>query len=75
MHRELSGAERPANIRLGFGIACSYKNVGIGVGLSDHAGAGVELLRNGRVEVRTGAAEMGQGSDTLAAQIASDVLE
>jgi CO/xanthine dehydrogenase Mo-binding subunit/aerobic-type carbon monoxide dehydrogenase small subunit (CoxS/CutS family) len=74
MHRELSGAERPANIRLGFGIACSYKNVGIGVGLSDHAGAGVELLRNGRVEVRTGAAEMGQGSDTLAAQIASDVL-
>ena len=74
MKLDYAAEERPSNVKLGFGIASSYKNVGIGTGLSDHAGAGVELLSNGRIEVRTGAAEMGQGSDTLAAQIASQTL-
>jgi aldehyde oxidoreductase len=59
---------------LGFGIASSYKNVGIGTGLDDGAGAIIELLESGRVSVRTGAADMGQGSDTIAAQIAADEL-
>ena len=74
MKKEFAAAPRPENVKLGFGIASSYKNVGIGTGLSDHAGAIIELMRNGRVEVRTGAAEMGQGSDTVAAQIAAEVL-
>ena len=70
------GARPPApGKRIGFGIASSYKNVGIGTGLPDGAGAVVELLANGRVAVRTGAADMGQGSDTVAAQIAADVLD
>ena len=60
--------------RIGFGIASSYKNVGIGTGLPDGAGAIVELGVEGRVLVRTGAADMGQGSDTVAAQIAADCL-
>ncbi|MGA2547387.1 MAG: molybdopterin cofactor-binding domain-containing protein [Rectinemataceae bacterium] len=60
--------------RIGFGIASSYKNVGIGTGLSDGAGAIVELTAEGRVSVRTGAADMGQGSDTVAAQIAAEAL-
>lgn len=74
MRQEFSGPTRPQNVKLGFGLASSFKNVGLGTGLSDHAGAGIELLRGGRIEVRTGAAEMGQGSDTLAAQIASEAL-
>lgn len=74
MRAEFSGRERPERVKLGFGIAGSYKNVGIGTGLSDHAGAIVELTRRGRIEVRTGAAEMGQGSDTAAAQIAAEIL-
>jgi len=60
--------------RIGFGIASSYKNVGIGTGLEDGAGAIVELAASGRFSVRTGAAEMGQGSGTVAAQIAAEEL-
>ena len=74
MRTEFGTAAPVAGKRVGFGIASSYKNVGIGTGLPDGAGAVVELLANGRVSVRTGAAEMGQGSNTVAAQIAADVL-
>jgi len=64
----------PTQKKIGFGIASAYKNVGIGTGLSDHAGAIAELNPNGRISIRTGAAELGQGSDTLAAQIAAEIL-
>jgi xanthine dehydrogenase molybdenum-binding subunit len=47
--------------RRGWGLACAYKNVGLGVGLADSAGAEVELLDDGRAIVRAGAAEVGQG--------------
>ena len=60
--------------RRGFGLASSYKNVGIGTGLSDKAGGIVELLPSGRFSVRTGAADIGQGSDTVAAQAAAEAL-
>ncbi|OHE63631.1 MAG: xanthine dehydrogenase [Treponema sp. GWB1_62_6] len=74
MKAEFAGQPLPAGVRRGFGIASSYKNVGIGTGISDHAGAVVELAEGGRVLVKTGAADMGQGSDTIAAQIAAEVL-
>jgi selenium-dependent xanthine dehydrogenase len=45
----------------GWGLACAYKNVGLGGGLADSAGAEVELLDDGRALVRAGAAEVGQG--------------
>ena len=44
-----------------WGLACAYKNVGLGGGLADSAGAAVELLDDGRAVVRAGAAEVGQG--------------
>jgi selenium-dependent xanthine dehydrogenase len=47
--------------RRGWGVACAYKNVGLGGGLADSAGAEVELLDDGRAIVRAGAAEVGQG--------------
>ena len=75
MKAELSPLPRPPNVKLGFGLAGAYKNVGIGTGISDHAGAAVELTSAGRIEVRTGAAEIGQGSNTVAAQIAADILD
>jgi CO/xanthine dehydrogenase Mo-binding subunit/aerobic-type carbon monoxide dehydrogenase small subunit (CoxS/CutS family) len=59
---------------LGFGLASSYKNVGIGTGLADGAGAIVGIEAEGRILVRVGAADMGQGSDTVAAQIAAEAL-
>jgi xanthine dehydrogenase molybdenum-binding subunit len=49
------------SVRRGWGMACAYKNVGLGSGLADSAGAEVELLDDGRAIVRAGAAEVGQG--------------
>ncbi|MFP4431997.1 MAG: molybdopterin-dependent oxidoreductase [Spirochaetaceae bacterium] len=60
--------------RIGIGFAGAYKNVGIGKGLPDEASATVELRDNGTVAVYVGATDMGQGSDTVMAQIAADTL-
>jgi aldehyde oxidoreductase len=60
--------------KLGVGVACSYKNVGLGTGLDDYAGASGEILSGGWLRVRVGSAEMGQGSDTTMAQIAAQAL-
>ena len=65
---------REDHIKLGFGIGSAYKNVGIGTGKPDKAGAYVEVLPTGRILVSMGAADMGQGADTLCAQIAATAL-
>ena len=74
MRADFGKSPPPPGKGIGFGIASSYKNVGIGTGLADGAGAIIELTPQGRVSVRTGAADMGQGSDTVAAQIAAECL-
>ncbi len=63
-----------AGWKAGTGLACSYKNVGLGTGLDDYAGASGEILPGGILRVRVGSADMGQGSDTVAAQIACQEL-
>jgi aldehyde oxidoreductase len=75
MKEEFSSVERPDHIKLGFGIGSAYKNVGIGTGLADKAGAYVEVTEEGRILVSMGATDMGQGVDTLCAQIAGSVLD
>lgn len=50
------------------------KNVGLGGGARDAAGAEVVVHPDGQVEVRIGAAEVGQGLVTVAAQIAAEEL-
>jgi len=60
--------------RRGWGYACNLKNVGLGGGIPDSAGATVAVDEEGRVEVRIGAAEIGQGVVAIAAQIAAEVL-
>lgn len=62
------------NKRRAWGFACNMKNVGLGGGAADTAGATVVALADGRVEVRIGAAEIGQGVVGIAAQIAAEVL-
>jgi CO/xanthine dehydrogenase Mo-binding subunit/aerobic-type carbon monoxide dehydrogenase small subunit (CoxS/CutS family) len=57
--------------KIGVGVASAFKNVGIGDGKPDGAGATVELTAQGRIVVYTGATDMGQGSDTTLAQIAA----
>jgi CO/xanthine dehydrogenase Mo-binding subunit/aerobic-type carbon monoxide dehydrogenase small subunit (CoxS/CutS family) len=63
-----------AGWKIGTGLACSYKNVGLGTGLDDYAGASGEILPAGLLRVRVGSADMGQGSDTVMAQIACQEL-
>jgi len=74
---ELSRTERPqveANEKFGIGIACAYKNVGLGANIPDQAGAVVGLEEDGKFLVRHGAADMGQGSNQVMAVITSKVL-
>lgn len=69
-----SKIKRPEHIKLGFGLGSAYKNVGIGTGRPDKAGAYIEVLESGKVLVSIGAADMGQGVDTISAQIAATAL-
>jgi xanthine dehydrogenase molybdenum-binding subunit len=57
-----------------WGVACAYKNTGLGGGIPDSAGAAVEVGLDGRVKVRAGAAEVGQGLVGVVGQIAAEEL-
>ncbi len=61
-----------SNKRIGFGIASTYKNVGIGIGLNDSAAAVVELTNKGEFRILHGEFEIGQGCNTIMAQIATE---
>ena len=65
---------REGDVAYGWGIACSYKNTGLGGGAPDKAGAEVEAFEDGTVEVRSSSADMGQGLRAVVAQIAAEEL-
>jgi len=74
---ELSKTEFPAvkkGEKLGVGLACGYKNVGLGSNIPDMAGACISLEKDGKFLVRHGAADMGQGSVQVVATITSHAL-
>ena len=52
------------------GIACGIKNVGIGNGLPEAGRASLTVERNGRITIRSGFTEMGQGLFTVLIQAA-----
>jgi CO/xanthine dehydrogenase Mo-binding subunit/aerobic-type carbon monoxide dehydrogenase small subunit (CoxS/CutS family) len=64
----------PPGKDIGVGYAASYKNVGLGSGMEDGAGAHLILQPDGDVLLRQGAMDMGQGSDTAMVQIAAQAL-
>ncbi len=68
------GSALPPNRRRGWGVACCFKNVGLGGGVPDSAGATVELGGDGSAVVSIGAAEVGQGLVGIAAQIVAQEL-
>jgi CO/xanthine dehydrogenase Mo-binding subunit len=79
--RKLSKVPAPeaefANPRIGWGLACAYKNTGFGGGAPDSAGAEVEVYPDDTVadvEVRASSADLGQGLTTVLGQIAAEVL-
>jgi len=53
------------------GIACGMKNAGIGVGLKDPGRANLAVV-DGKVEVRSSAAGIGQGVSTVVVQMAAE---
>ena len=77
--RDVLAAERlptpTSGKRLGVGIATAYKNVGLGPGLDDQAGAVAELNAEGVLVLRVGCVDMGQGLKTAMAQIAAQTLQ
>jgi len=65
---------RDGDYAYGWGIACAYKNTGLGGGAPDRSDAEVEAFEDGTVEVRTSSADMGQGLIAVLAQIAAEEL-
>lgn len=65
---------REGDKRIAWGLACAYKNVGLGGGVADGAAACIEVRPDNRLWVGIGAAEVGQGLVHVAAAIAAEVL-
>jgi xanthine dehydrogenase molybdenum-binding subunit len=57
-----------------WGLACAYKNTGLGGGARDLAGAEVEVYPDGRAEIRTSSAEIGQGLPGVLAAVTAEEL-
>ena len=73
----VANTTRGEGLRRGVGYAVGLKNIGFSEGFDDHSTARVRLQVNGgrpAVEVRTAAAEVGQGLVTVCAQVAATEL-
>lgn len=57
-----------------WGFAAAYKNTGLGGGAPDISNAEVELYDNGKFEVRSSSAEMGQGLVTVMQTIVAEEM-
>jgi len=73
LRRTSPPALRPGE-KLGIGVAGAYKNVGLGSGIPDGAGARLSLQKDGTFLLRHGAADIGQGSNEAMALIVSRTL-
>jgi len=63
-----------ARFKRAWGLACAYKNTGLGGGAPDKAGAEIEVYSDGRAEIRTSSAELGQGLPGVLAAITAEEL-
>lgn len=63
-----------SRFRRGTGLACMFQGISNGAEGIDVVGASIQMAQDGSVLVAVGLAEMGQGSRTVYAQIASEVL-
>ena len=57
-----------------WGIAAAYKNSGLGTGATDIGAATVSLMPHGRMQIKTGAAEVGQGMLSVLQLIGAEVM-
>jgi len=73
----ISPQPKNPEIKRGIGFACAYKNVGFSFGAPEKCTATIELHGKSEVEkvvVRHAAAEVGQGSHTVIAQMAAEAV-
>ncbi|MEM6283378.1 MAG: molybdopterin cofactor-binding domain-containing protein [Chloroflexota bacterium] len=68
-------AWREGNKAYGWGVAAAYKNTGLGGGAPDVSEAEVEAFEDGTIQVRTAAADMGQGLAHVVAQVAAEAMD
>jgi xanthine dehydrogenase molybdenum-binding subunit len=66
--------EADPNIVRAWGFASAYKNTGLGGGAPDISGADVELYADGTFQVRSSAAELGQGLVTVMRLIVAEEM-
>ena len=64
----------PSTKKVGIGIASALKNVGVGKGSVDNAGAIIELTEEGRFRVYASTVDMGQGNRTVLVQMVAHEL-
>lgn len=72
---EFHWAWRDGHKAYAWGLACAYKNTGLGGGAPDRAEAEVEAFEDGSVEVRVASADMGQGLAHVVAQCTAEELK
>jgi xanthine dehydrogenase molybdenum-binding subunit len=68
------GSAQDGNIVRAWGFAAAYKNTGLGGGAPDISGADVELYADGTFQVRSSAAELGQGLVTVMRLIVAEEM-
>lgn len=68
-------AWREGNKAYAWGVAAAYKNTGLGGGAPDVSEAEVEAFDDGTFEVRTAAADMGQGIAHVVAQCVAEEMQ
>jgi len=77
IHKSPTVTRRQSPISRGAGFAAGFKNVGFSFGYQENCWAKVELHGNGSIEkviVHHGGAEVGQGTHTVMAQMAAQVI-
>ena len=72
--RQQPWAWQEGHKRYAWGVAAAYKNTGLGGGAPDCSEVEVEAFTNGTAEVRTSAAEIGQGLVGVLASITAEEL-
>jgi CO/xanthine dehydrogenase Mo-binding subunit len=73
-NRDQQERQPARHLRRGWGMATILKGSGMGRGLADHAGALLEMHRDGSLVLHSAAADMGQGIITVLAQLAAERL-
>ena len=69
-----SNIQHPTSSVQAWGFAAAYKNTGLGGGAPDKSTAEVEVYDDGTAEIRSAAAEIGQGLPNVLAQITAEEL-